>query len=310
MNALLQFYLIFYGGLALGLPLRRWQAWSPKLMRAAILGLEVPIFLYSFWILDLPKIRHYAPIPIISTLLMLILIVVSRAWSKKIFPKNPHAQGSFVLASAFSNIGTTGGAFICYLLFGTQGLSLSYLFLLPYPLVIFTLGFSLAKHYASPVRLTLTDYLHNIVSNLTSLVPLLAMSLGLILNVAKIPHWAHAPLVADVLIKTDLIIMFVAIGMTLELKALFKPWPAIAAIQVIKYLISPLLALGFIGLAYGRWNSLPAKIIFIESAMPAAIYAVITANLFQLDRKLANALWVSGTLLLIPLAAFFFLVLK
>ncbi len=310
MTPLLLFYLIFYGGLALGMPLRRWQAWSPRLMRLAILFLEVPIFFYSFWILDLPKIGHYAPIPIISTLLMLSLIGVSRAWSKKLLPNQPRAQGSFILASAFSNIGTTGGAFICYLLFGAQGLSLSYLFLLPYPLVIFTLGFSLAKHYASPVRLTWTDYVHNIVSNLTSLIPLLAMTLGLILNVLHVPQWTHAPWVADVLIKTDLIIMFVAIGMTLDIHSLFKPWAALAAIQVLKYLFSPVLALGLVLLAYGNVHGLPAKIILIEAAMPAAIYAVITANLFELDQRLANALWVTTTLVLIPLAAVLFILFK
>jgi predicted permease len=306
MIKLLQFYLMLYGGLALGLPLRRWRRFSPRIMQNAILFLETPIFIYSFWILDLPRLRTYAPIPVISLLLMLSLVFLGRSWSRRLFT-DPLSQGSFVLASAFSNIGTTGGAFICYLLFGTQGLALSYLFLLPYPLVIFTLGFSLAKHYASPQRLGLFDYLRNLSANATSWVPLAAMGLGLVLNLLHVTPWRHAPLAADVLIKTDLIVMFMAIGMTLEATALFQPWRAVAAIQILKFLATPLLALVLAVLAYGTWQTLPAKIILIEACMPPAVYSVITANLFGLDRKLANALWITGTLLLAPVAALIFL---
>jgi malate permease and related proteins len=309
MNALFQFYLIIYGGLALGWSLSRWQFLAPTLMRFAILILEAPIFLYSFWILDISQIRQYAPIPVISTLLVFASLGLSRVWAHRIFSQTK-AQGSFILAASFSNTGTTGGAFICYLLFGIQGLSLSSLYLLPYPLLIFTVGYSLAKRYASAEKLTWNDYLLNIIMNMTSLIPLLAITGGLLLNIFHVPLFYGAPRWADAMIKLDLAIMFVAVGMTLNWRTVLNPWSAILAIQVFKYVLSPLLALGCIALAYGQLHSLPPKIILIQSAMPPAIYAVITTNLYNLDRKLANALWASSTLLLIPVAALFLILFK
>lgn len=309
MNHLFQFYLLFYGALGLGFWLRSRRAWAPGLMRAAILLLDTPLFFYSYWILDLSRLRHYAPVPVISALLVLAMAVISVLWSRKLLAERT-SQGSFVLAAAFSNIGTTGGAFICYLLYGTPGLALGYLYLLPYPLLVFTLGFSLAKHYAGPGRLSVLAYARNLVTNVTSLVPLLAMGAGFYFNLHHVPVPAVAPALADGFIKLDLVIMFAAIGMTLDLTSLFSPARAVLALNAIKYLLSPLVALGLVLGAYGFGISLPAKVILIQSAMPPAIYAVITVNLFNLDRRLVNALWVSSTLVLIPLAALLFVFFK
>jgi predicted permease len=309
MNSLLQFYLLFYGALGLGLLLHTHRAWAPQLMRTTILILETPLYFYSYWILDLQRMRHYAPVPVISALLVFLLLALGALWARKILPSGA-SQGSFVLAAMFSNIGTTGGAFICYLLYGSPGLALGYLYLLPYPLLVFTLGFSLAKRYASPGPLAWQDYARGLLTNLVSLLPLLAMAAGFYCNLRRVPLPASAPVWADVFIKVDLVIMFAAIGMTLELSSLFTPWRAVLALNVLKFLVSPLLAAGCILLAYGAGVSLPAKVILIQSAMPPAIYAVITANLFNLDRRLVNAFWVSGTLLLIPLAALLFVFFK
>jgi predicted permease len=300
---------LFYGALGLGLLLHTHRAWAPKLMRTTILVLEAPLFFYSYWILDLGRMRHYAPVPVVSALLVLLLLPFSAAWARRLLPTRA-SQGSFVLAAIFSNIGTTGGAFICYLLYGTPGLALGYLYLLPYPLLVFTLGFSLAKRYAAPGRLTLLDYAHGLVTNLTSLIPLLAMGAGFYCNLHRFAIPAFAPAWADVFIKTDLVVMFAAIGMTLELTSLFSPGRTVLALNLVKFLVSPLLALAFVLLAYGSVHSLPAKVILIQAAMPPAIYAVITSNLFNLDRRLVNALWVSGTLLLIPIAAVLFVFFK
>ncbi len=303
---LIWFLLLFYASLGLGLALRPWKSFSPLIMRFTILLLETPIFIYSFWILDMHHLKQSAPIPLLSTLLVLLTLVLS-PWVARRLRLSCKAQGSFILAASFSNVGTTGGAFVCYLLFGLPGLSLAYLYLAPYPIIIFTLGFSVARHFASECRLSFRDYFTNIATNLISIVPLAAIALGLFLNLMGFqpPHglvpWA------DGLIKLDLGIMCLAIGMTLRLPQLFSPWRPVVAVGAIKFLILPLLALVTALFLYGSLDPLPAKVILIQSAMPPAIYAVITANLFGLDRELVNSLWFSLTLLLIPVVLGFFL---
>lgn len=302
---LLGFYLIFYGALALGVTLRRWQQAAPRIMRLTILWIDAPLFFISYWMLDLNQLRLYAPIPIIATVLVLVPLYLSPALAKKLFPRKT-SQGSFVLSAAFSNIGTTGGSFLCYLFFGLPGLSLGYLFLFPYPLLIFTLGFSAAKHYACDCRLTFRDYLSNIATNMISLIPLVAITLGLILNASGVKPPAHIGPWVDVWVKAGLGLMCLSIGMTLVLRRVFVHRLAIAALSALKFLAVPALALVLVLFAYGSLASIPARVILIQAAMPPAIYAVITANLFNLDRELVNSLWFTTTLLLIPIAALLF----
>ncbi len=297
MTALVGFYLLFYGSLAAGLLLRRGRAWAPRIMRWTILIVEPWLFFYSLWVVDLRQLPHYAPIPLASVGLILLSLLVAFPLARRFLPR-PESQGSFLLAAAFSNIGTTGGAFVCYLLFGQPGLSLAYLFLLPYPFVVFTLGFSLAKRYASDRALTLGDYFRATLTDPLSALPLLAMAAGAAANAWgwRPPSWAAS--VIGVLIRLDLIAMCLAIGLTLERPSFRTDWKPLLANSLIKFVISPACALIAIGLAYGSLRPLPARVILIQSAMPSAIYAVIMANLFGLDRELVNRLWISSTLLL------------
>ncbi len=304
------FYSLFYGALGLGSLAHRYRAWGPRLMRAVILFIEVPIFVYSYWHLDLSNIRALAPIPIMAVVLVGWALILGGLWARRLYRQDPAAQGSFILASGFSNIGTTGGAFIAYMLYGLPGLALGYLFLLPYPVLIFTLGFSLAKHYASAGKLRALDYFKNIVHNIFSLLPLLAITIGLALSLSKTtPPAALAP-VADAMIKLDLGLMCFAIGLTIEWAKLFQFAKAIISVACIKFLLTPLAALILIFLVYGHAMPLEAKVILIQAAMPPAIYAVVTVNLFKLHRDLANAIWLANAFILIPVAGLLYFFLR
>ncbi len=302
------FYGLFYGALGLGAVAHRYRAWGPRLMRMVILFIEAPIFIYSYWHLDLAKTREYAPIPLIAAIMVLWSLALGGFWGRRLFRRNRGAQGSFILASGFSNIGTTGGAFIAYMLYGLPGLALGYLFLLPYPFLIFTLGFTLAKHYSSPGKLPAKAYLKNILQNAFSLLPLLAIASGLLLNLSGIVLPAHWDGLVDGLIKLDLGLMCFAIGMTLEWTKILGFGKAILSVAAIKFLATPLLALLLVLLVYGTLAPLSSKIILLQAAMPPAIYAVVTVNLFKLDRDLANALWLANAFILIPVAGLLYFI--
>ncbi|MBN1595205.1 AEC family transporter, partial [candidate division FCPU426 bacterium] len=297
---------LFFGALGLGLALHPWRRAASFIMRCIVLLFDTPLFFYAFWTVDLNKVLFYAPVPLLAVLLVLLTLWLSPGIARRVLA-NPSAQGVFILSAAFSNVGTTGGSYICYLLFGLPGLALGYLFLLPYPILIFTLGFSTAKHYASSSRLSWRGHLANITGNIFSLLPLSAIALGLVLNSSGFIPPRGLALAADIWIKAGLGLMCLAIGMTLTLQNLFRPWRALLWLGVIKFLFLPAAALVFLLLVYGSLTPLPAKVILIQAAMPPAMYAVITANLFGLDRELVNSLWFSTTVMLIPLAGIFFL---
>jgi predicted permease len=295
----LWFIILFYGSLGLGYAFRRYQAATPRIMFLALLCLETPIFFFSFWSLDFAQIAFYAPIPVLAIFAMLLPMLLAVSWAPKL-GLDRLGQGSFILASAFSNVGTTGGAFICYLLFGLPGLALAYLFLSPYPLIVFTLGFSIAKNYASDCCLTWRDYVKNILANLISAVPLAGIALGALINLMGVRPISGVTLWIDAIIKIDLALMCFAIGMTLKPAQFFRPWRVVWSVAAIKFLALPIFAFVCALLFYGGLTPLPAKILLIQCAMPPAIYAVITANLYRLDKNIANAIWISNTLLLVP----------
>jgi predicted permease len=295
------FYVLMYGALGLGLILHRLRSKASLIMRLAIIFIDAPIFIYSFWIFDVDKLRNYFWIPVMGVVLLLIPVLLTPIWAKRILPDRK-SQGSFILSASFSNIGSTGGSFICYLLFGLPGLSLGYLFLLPYPFMVFTIGFSIARKYSTGRTVHLKEYLLNILTNLFSLIPLISIAAGVTLNISGIkPPHILVPL-SDIWIKTGLGLMCFAIGTTLQIGRIASHIRSIVSLSVIKFIIVPAIAFVSVILFYGSASALPAKIILIQSAMPVAIYAVITSNLFGLDMDLVNSLWISSTLLLIPVA--------
>jgi predicted permease len=303
------FYVLLYGSLAAGMLLSKWKRHSPLIMRLAILFIDAPILIYSFWIFDAKNLLNYALIPVMGIVLVLAPMWLSPILAKRILPEKK-SQGSFILSAAFSNIGSTGGSFICYLLFGLQGLSLGYLYLLPYPFLVFTMGFSIARKYSLDERINLKDYFLNIVTNLFSLVPLLSIAAGIILNTSGITPPEILVPVSDIWIKAGLGLMCFAIGMTLELGKLASLIKPVLSLCFIKFVITPCIAAAAVLLFYGSFAPLAAKIIIIQSFMPAAIYSVITANLFGLDRDLVNSLWISTTVFLIPVAGILLLIFR
>jgi predicted permease len=141
-------------------------------------------------------------------------------------------------------------------------------------------------------------------------VPLLSIAAGIILNTSGIaPPEILVPL-SDIWIKTGLSLMCIAIGMTLKLRRIALLIKPILSLCIIKFVIIPCIAAAAVFLFYGSFSPLAAKIIIIQSFMPAAIYSVITANLFGLDRDLVNSLWISSTVLLIPIAGILLLLFR
>ena len=88
----LWFYLLFYGSLGAGILLRPWQKSSGIIMRSAVLCLDAPLFLYSFWMLDINRVRQYLPIPILATCLILLPLYLSPWWARRFLTAAPAAN--------------------------------------------------------------------------------------------------------------------------------------------------------------------------------------------------------------------------
>ncbi|MEA3367774.1 MAG: AEC family transporter, partial [Planctomycetota bacterium] len=122
--------------------------------------------------------------------------------------------------------------------------------------------------------------------------PLYTAALGLVVNLrgvtppAAIGRW-H---VIDVLMVAGILTQFGGVGMTVHARRLPVFWKKAAGTAALKFLASPLLmvaaawALGLTGVGLA--------VCLLLAAMPSALYSVLMANLFGLNRDLANATFI------------------
>jgi len=240
-------------------------------------------------------------------------IVIARALR---LPK-PMA-GAFVLTAGASNLGFTMGGFVNYLLFREPGLAMAAMYTSFWDFAMVLLFYPVARHYGhgsdQPLwRLILANF-----ADLRSL-PFAATLLGLTLNLMGVPRPAVIAQwhVVDVAMIGGAVLAFFVTGLRLHL----EQWQAHRRFYVlvagVKFLLMPMVAAVLLGALWLAGHPLlfPAsapgwKVALVQASTPAAIYAVVIANLFRLDDRFASVIFVVNTLcylvLVLPLVLILF----
>jgi predicted permease len=209
------------------------------------------------------------------------------------------AAGVFSYAAAHSNMGFTLGGFICLRLFGEQGLAYTVIYCTLWTVVMFGVFFPLAGRFAGRSEPYGID---TFVRNLLDLrcLPLFGILFGIGLSLtgwerpAFVQRWA----VVDVLVIVCTAVMFFVTGLRLHLSHLWRNIRLSSWLAGIKFVVSPLLAVGLIWLVRLsglNLSSLAVNVMIVESFMPVALFAVAVANLYKLDAPLASSLFVANT---------------
>jgi predicted permease len=212
---------------------------------------------------------------------------------------SPPDTGAYSYAAAHSNLGVTMGGFVCLALFEEKGLALTLIYITLWTVVMFGVFFPLAGSFAGQ------DTCFGLGSFLRSLldircISLPAIFLGLGLNVAGVtrPGWIEDWHLVDILVCVNSAVMFFVIGLTLHLSSLKDYLTACASLSAIKFIASPIAAAGLILLAQAaglHLDKLRINVMMVESAMPTAVFAVVVANLYGLNARLASLLFVINT---------------
>jgi len=272
-------------------------AWARPAMSAAIVGCDAPIAWLAIWHLDIPTGVWRVPAAggAVGVLVCLSGLAVAR---RRRLP--PQDAAVFGLQAGMGNVGYTFGGAICFALWGLQGLALEQVFCLMWPFFAFLFCFPLARHYGeraagrtekvSPAVYAVRS-LGRSLADLRSL-PLYLATLGLALNVAGAapPAAVRRWHVIDVLMVAGILVQYGSIGMTVRAAHVATFWRRAAGSAALKFLLSPALMLGA-ALALGL-TGVPLYVCLLLSAMPTAIYSVLMANLFGLNRDLANTTFV------------------
>jgi len=271
--------------------------WARGIMSATIVGCDAPIACLAIWHLDI-----YADVwkvPVAGGLVGIATCLAGLAVAR--WRRMPPADAAvFGLQAGMGNVGYTLGGFLCFALWGLQGLALEQIFCMMAPFFAFLFCFPIGRQYgeaASGARKSippLTYALRTLWRTLTDLrsLPLYTAALGLALDLAGAapPAAIKQSHVIDILMIVGILLQFGSVGMTVYAGRIPVFWKRAVGSGLLKFLLSPALMLG-LALAMGITGQ-PLYVCVLLAAMPTALYSVLIASLFGLNRDLANTTFI------------------
>lgn len=279
-----------------GLP----KLWAKKIMTIVLVCFSWVIALFVIWQMQLT--RELIWLPIVGLALMLIITVLSAGVFYP-FKLQRTSRLTLILAGGLSNMGYTGGAFVCYALFGTTGLALANLYLVLLTPAIYLIFFPLLKTHElyqqnSNTKLKLTQVLD------LRCLALPAVIIAIVLNLTDIkpPGFVVRFHIIDIFVYVASALAFFAIGIQVNLSVLKNYRNLYFPLALVKFIVTPAVAILLIYILAFSGQDLTAqlrKVIMVLSICPCAVIMVTMSNVFGLDGPLASALWVVTTVIFI-----------
>ncbi len=263
---------------------------AKRIVTANLVTIEPVVALWSIWGLALTPGLIVLPLSGVSTVLLGMALGCA---ALPLVRLSGRSRATFLITASLANHGYTMGGFICYLVLGEQGIGLSFIFISYFMLYLYLVIFHFARISGRTDNAPL-PFLKFFVSRRN--LPLYAIIAAIILQLAGIPRPAVA-MPVEYLLMASVAAYYFSLGINFSFSDLRDILPETAAISVIKFALIPLIAIAACRVI--PMDSAARTVIIIESCMPAAVYSVITAILFDLDSKLASGIFVLNTVIFI-----------
>ncbi len=266
---------------------------AKKIMTIVLVSFNWMIGLFVIWSMNLS--RQLIWLPIVGVVLMLTITVLSAVIFYFIEPDRK-SWLTLTLAGAISNTGYTGGAFVCYALFGMTGLALANIYLLICLPVFYLVYLPLLKLHEIHSKGHSVKLKFDFLLDLRMIaIPVIITAIILNLTGVKRPDFIKDFYIVDILVYTASSLSFFAIGLRVKLVRLKNYISLYFPVAAVKFILTPVVAILIIAvlkMAGQNLDSLFQKIIIVSSATPSAVLTVTLSNVFDLDSPLASALWV------------------
>ncbi len=273
----------------LGLP----EHWAKKIMTIVLVSLNWPIALFVIWQMQLTGQLIW--LPIVGVILMLTITALSTGLFS-FLKLDQRSRLTLILAAALSNLGYTGGAFVCYALFGAAGLALANIYLVLWLPTVYLVFFPLLKIHELRTNVSSAGFKLGQVLDFRCLT-LPAVITALILNFTAVesPAFVSKFYIIDIFVYIASGLSFFAIGLRVNLSRLKNYINLYFPLAAVKFVLTPavaLLLIALLALTGRNLTGLVQKVIIVLSATPSAVLMVTISNVFDLDGPLASALWV------------------
>ena len=266
---------------------------AKKIMTAVLVTFNWLIALFVIWRMQLS--RQLIWLPIVGLCLML----TSTALSIGLFSflkLDRRSQLTLILAGGLSNIGYTGGAFVCYALFGVVGLALANIYLLLYLPTLYLVFLPLLKVRELRLKDSNAGFrLSQVLDPRCLAIPAVITAIILNLTNVKPPDFVSKFHIIDVFVYIASSLSFFAIGLRVKLSRLKNYINLYFPLAAVKFILTPaaaFLIIWLLALTGRNLDGLVEKVIIVLSATPSAVLMVTMSNVFDLDGPLASALWV------------------
>jgi hypothetical protein len=263
------------------------------LSHVAILGAASPLSLILFWVATIPMGRALL-LPLVG--LFVHALGGAAAWGiVRTARADGRTQGAFWLSGASSNVLTFGGIVTILLLRSEADpsaeralaeLALYRIFEAPF-------YFLLAWPFAASLSAAGEKPSFRKSFRPVTAVPLACIVLGWALNLAGFRRPASLDGLAGILVKVNVVLMGITVGLTLRRAAPFRHLANCLRMSAVKFVLVPAAsaalawALGFRGVTL--------QVVALCASMPVAFMAVIASNLLRLDEELVGSLWIFTT---------------
>jgi predicted permease len=258
-----------------------------RLVRINIAGLEPLIVLWCVWDLDIQAGLLILPCAGLALALFSLGVGVVLA---PLTGLTGRGRQTFLISSTLSNHGFTLGGFLCFMLLGETALGYAIFMILYFMPYVFGFIFPAARLAAhrSDVGRSRWRAILLAPQNL----PLAALGIALFLSLLHIPRPEISLPIAP-LMFISIGLYYFTLGVTFRGADLFAAGRAHICLGLVKFIIVP--ACAWMVLRNSGLDPLMQQVILVQSCMSAAIYSVITALLFDLEERLASALFVVNT---------------
>lgn len=262
---------------------------SRSLVRINIVGLDPLIILWCSWGLALKLELMVLPVFGLGLVAVGVLAGSCAATFLKLAGSR---RKSFLICASLANHGFTMGGALCYFFFGEKGLGYSVILVLYFIPYVYCLVFPYAKA-ASAYPLLSGNEFKKAIFTLQNM-PLFAMAAGLMLSVSGIRR-PDFVLPVDGLLLASISLYYFTLGITFTGANIAGTWRELTALSAIKFIIVP--GAAFLLLSIVPLAPMIKGVIQLQACMPAAIYSVVTAVLFDQDRELASSLFICNTVI-------------
>jgi hypothetical protein len=256
--------------------------------------------LLSVWVTPLQGSDVW--LPVLGALHVAIMTGLALAASRYA-SHDPQLRGVMAVAGGIGNTGFTMGGFVCWILFGDQGLGKTGIYGIMWAFMIVGVTYPLARRFSrtgGPAKPFVRLLIESLLDYRSIGLPMIV--LGMLLSAWQVPRplWVDEYRVVDILTYGTTALAYFAIGLRLHFTSLWPLRRLIAVLAGVRFVLALGVAVVLVYLAgLSPWPLAPVSlwVFLICSFCPTAVTGVAVCNMFNLRPREASVLFASNTAL-------------